>query len=88
MADGKCTFACNVREPDAAMHVLMKKFRRSALLPRRQASLRVPRCFLVYTILLDEMCSEDETELIEGKHRGSIIPPKERKNALSDLGHN
>ena len=48
----------------------------------------MPRCFLEYTVLLDEMRSEDETELIEGKHRGSVAPPKERKNALRDLGHN
>jgi hypothetical protein len=39
-------------------------------------------------MLLDEMRSENETELIEGKHRGSVAPPKERKNALRDLGHN
>jgi hypothetical protein len=34
------------------------------------------------------MRSEDETELIESQHRGSVAPPKERKNALRDLGHN
>src|SRR6476660_8325964 len=39
MADGKSAFACNVRQPDPAMHVLMKKFRRSSLLPWRQTSL-------------------------------------------------
>ena len=38
--------------------------------------------------MLDEMCSEDETELIEGKHRGSVAAPKEWKNALRDLGYN
>ena len=39
VADGKSAFACNVRKPDPAMHVLMKKFRRSSLLPWRQSSL-------------------------------------------------
>ena len=39
VADGKSAFARNVRKPDAAMHVLMKKFRRSSLLPWRQTSL-------------------------------------------------
>jgi hypothetical protein len=34
------------------------------------------------------MRSEDEAQLIERKHRGSIAPPKKRKNALRDLGHN
>ncbi len=34
------------------------------------------------------MRSENETELIEGKHRGSVAPSQERKNALRDLGHN
>jgi hypothetical protein len=38
VAGGKSAFACNVRKPDPAMHVLMKKFRRSYLLPRRQTS--------------------------------------------------
>src|ERR1700722_18898586 len=36
VADGKSAFACNVRKPNPAMHVLMKNFRRSALLPWRQ----------------------------------------------------
>jgi hypothetical protein len=48
----------------------------------------MPRCFLEYTVLLDEMRSEDEIELIEGKHRGSIAPPKKGKNTLRDLRHN
>src|ERR1700676_2787213 len=39
VADGKSAFACNLRKPDPAMHVLMKKFRGSSLLPWRQASL-------------------------------------------------
>src|SRR3984885_9104107 len=39
VADGEPTFACDVSEPDAAMHVLMKKFRCSSLLPWRQTSL-------------------------------------------------
>ncbi len=39
VADGKSAFACNLGKPDAAMHVLMKKFRRSSLLPWRQTSL-------------------------------------------------
>jgi hypothetical protein len=39
VADGKSAFACNVRKPDPAMHVFMQKFRRSSLLPGRQASL-------------------------------------------------
>jgi hypothetical protein len=34
------------------------------------------------------MRPEDEIELIESKYRGSIAAPKERKNALRDLGHN
>ena len=39
VADGKSAFARNVREPDASIHVFMKKFRRSPLLPWRQTSL-------------------------------------------------
>ena len=39
VADGKSAFACNVRKPDPAVHVFMKKFRRSPLLPWRQTSL-------------------------------------------------
>ena len=39
VADGKSAFACNLGKPDPAMHVLMKKFRRSSLLPGRQTSL-------------------------------------------------
>src|ERR1700730_12564256 len=39
VADGEPTFACDVSGPDAAMHVLMKKFRCSSLLPWRQTSL-------------------------------------------------
>src|SRR5258708_32585721 len=35
VADGKSAFARNVRKPDPAMHVLMKKFRCSPLLPWR-----------------------------------------------------
>jgi len=70
------------------MHVLMKKLRRSALLPWRQTSLGTPRCFLKYTITLDKMCSEDEAELIESQHREMVFPPKERKDALCDLCHN
>jgi hypothetical protein len=34
------------------------------------------------------MCSEDEAELIESQHRETVAPPKERKNAFGDLGHN
>jgi hypothetical protein len=34
------------------------------------------------------MCSEDEAELIESQHRESVAPPKERKDAFGDLGHN
>jgi hypothetical protein len=34
------------------------------------------------------MCSEDEVELIEGKHRETVASPKERKDAFGDLGHN
>jgi len=33
VADGKSAFACNVSKPDPAVHVLVKKFRRSPLLP-------------------------------------------------------
>src|SRR5437879_4832223 len=39
VADGKSALACNVRKPDPAMHVLMKKLRGSSLLPWRQTSL-------------------------------------------------
>ena len=39
VADGKSAFASYIRKPDPAMHVLMKKFQRSSLLPRRQTSL-------------------------------------------------
>jgi hypothetical protein len=38
VADGKSAFACYVRKPDPAMQVLIKKFRRSSLLPWRQTS--------------------------------------------------
>ena len=38
VTDRKSAFAGNVGKPDPAMHVLMKEFRRSALLPRRQTS--------------------------------------------------
>lgn len=48
----------------------------------------MPSRFLEYTILLDKMCSEDEAELIERQHRESVAPPKERKRAFRDLGHN
>ena len=34
------------------------------------------------------MCSEDKAELIESQHGQSVTPPKERKNAFGDLGHN
>jgi hypothetical protein len=34
------------------------------------------------------MCSEDEAELIESQHRETVAPPKERKDAFGDLGHN
>ena len=88
VARGKSAFARNIREPNPAMHVLMKKFCRSSLLPRRKASVGMPRRFLEYTVSLDEMRSEDETELIEGKRGRSVAPPEERKNALRYLGHN
>ena len=39
VADGESAFACNLGKPDPAVHVLMKKFRRSSLLPWRQTSL-------------------------------------------------
>ena len=70
------------------MHVLMKKFRRSPLLPWGQTSLGTPCCFLVHTVLLEEMCSEHEAELIESQHGETVVPSKERKNAFGDLGHN
>ena len=88
MADGKSAFACNVREPDPAMYVVMKKFRRSSLLPWRQTSLGTPCCFLEYTVALKKMRSENEAQLIESQHREAVAPPKERKDAFSDLGHN
>jgi hypothetical protein len=65
----------------------MKKFRSSPLLPWRQASFGMPCRFPEYAVLLDEMRAEDQTELIEGKHRESVFPPKERKDAFRDLGH-
>jgi len=34
------------------------------------------------------MCSDDEAELIESQHGESVSPPKERKDAFGDLGHN
>jgi len=88
VARGKPAFTCNIRKPDAAMQVLMKNFRRSSFLPWRKTSLRMLRRFPEYTVPLNEMRSEDKTELVEGKHRGSIAPPHERKNTLGDLGHN
>ena len=39
VADGESAFACDVRKPDPPMHILMKNFRRSSLLPWRQTSL-------------------------------------------------
>ena len=39
VADRKSAFARYLRKPDPAMHVLMKQFRRSSLLPLRQTSL-------------------------------------------------
>ena len=88
MARGEPAFACKIGEPDTAMQVLMKKFRRSSLLPGCQTSLRMPRCFLEHTVPLDEMRSEDEAELIESQYRGTVAPPKKRKDAFGDLGHN
>ena len=38
--------------------------------------------------MLDEMRSEDETELIESQHGETVAPPKERKDAFGDLGDN
>jgi len=38
VANEKSAFACNVRKPDPAMQILMKKFGRSPLLPWRQTS--------------------------------------------------
>jgi len=70
------------------MQVLTKNFRRSSLLPGRQSSSRMPPSFLEYTVPLDKMRSEDETELIEGKHGESVFPPKKRKDTLGDLRHN
>ena len=57
MAYGKSAFARNVSKPDPAMHVLMKKFRRSSLLPWRQTSLGTASCFLEYAVLLEKMRS-------------------------------
>ena len=34
------------------------------------------------------MRSEDETELIESQYRKMVAPPKKRKNAPRNLGHN
>ena len=70
------------------MHVLMKKFGRSPLLPRRQTSAGRPRRFLEHTVPLDQMCPENKAELIEGQDGETVAPPKERKDAFGDLGHN
>ena len=88
MAGGKPAFSGDVRHADAAMHVLMKDFRRSSLLPRRQSSLGMARRLLEYAVALDEMRTEDEAELIEGKHRRSVAAAEKRKNTLRDLRHN
>jgi hypothetical protein len=48
----------------------------------------VPRCFLEYTVPLDQVRTEDKTELIESKDRGSVAAPKKRKNALRNLCDN
>ena len=37
---------------------------------------------------MQKMGAEDEAELIESEHRETVAPPKERKDALGDLGHN
>ena len=87
MADGKSAFACNLRKPDPAMHVLVKKFRRSPLLPWRQTSLGTPSCCVDYAVSLEKMRAEDEAELIESQHRETVAPPKERKDAFGDLSH-
>ena len=88
MADGESAFTRNFMEPDAAMHVFMKKLGGPSFLPWRQASVGTPRCFPEYTILLKKMRPQDEAELIESQHRESVAPPKERKDAFGDLGHN
>jgi hypothetical protein len=88
VAYGKSAFARNVRKLDPGMHVLMKEFRRSSLLPWRQTALRMPCCSLLNTVLLEKMCPEDEAELIESQHREAVASPKEWKNAFRDPGHN
>ena len=37
---------------------------------------------------MEKMCSQDEAKLIESQHRETVAPPKERKDAIGDLGHN
>ena len=88
MAGGKPAFSCHVRQADATLHVLMKDFRGSPLLPCRQSSLGMPRGFLEHAVALDEMRCEDETELIEGEHRRNVFAPEKRKDTLRDLRHN
>jgi hypothetical protein len=70
------------------MHILVKKLGGSPLLPWRQTSVGTPPYFLEDTILLQEMCSEDEAELIESKNGKTVAPSQERQDALCDLGHN
>lgn len=70
------------------MHVLMENFRCDSLLPWRETALCVPRCFLEYTVPLDEMRSQDETESIERKYREIVAATNERKDAFSDLSNN
>ena len=43
---------------------------------------------LEHTVMLDEMRSKDETELIESQHGETVAPPKERKDASGDLSYN
>ena len=87
MADRKSAFPCNLREPDVAMQVLVKKLGGSPLLPWRQPSVGTPPSFMEYTILLQKMRSENEAELIESKHGKPVAPSQERKDAFGDLSH-
>jgi hypothetical protein len=85
VADGESALSRNFGQPDSALQILVKKFRRASLLPGRKAAFGRPRRFLKYPVSMDDVRAEDEAELIEGQHRGSVAAAKERKDALGDL---
>lgn len=87
MADRQSTFACKLREPDAAVDVLMKKLRRSPHLPGCQASFSSASRFLNNPVSLKKMGSQDEAELIQREHRRTVAAAHEWKNTSGDLGN-